>query len=354
LYRRLSSCAPCILLGVFLVSVPLVTMAEVPLPVLTFGSEKVLRNCWSDAELQGKPEDKVIIRTRHLSPAPSRLITPISELCSAKPTPANSIRRVIPVGDQKVIALTFDLCERADEITGYDYAIVNYLRSHQVRATFFSGGKWMQTHPIKAIQLMADPLFEVGNHSWTHVNMRIIGKDEQLEQILLTQAEYRELRRQLACWPCAQQAGANELAKIPAIPQCFRFPFGVCTAETLQLLHRLNLSVIQWDVVADDGEKDQTAGRIARNVLRDAKPGSIVVMHANGRGRHTARALALVVPELKKRGYAFVTVSELLTLGQPVTAAECYELTPGDNKRYDTLFGNGVKQPKKTGGASLP
>ena len=199
LYRRLSSCAPCILLGVFLVSVPLVAMAEVPLPGLTFGSEKVLRNCWSAAELQGKPEDKVIIRIRHLSPVPPRLITPISELCPARPAPANSVRRVIPVGDRKVIALTFDLCERADEITGYDYAIVNYLRSKKVRATFFAGGKWMQTHPVKATQLMADPLFEVGNHGWTHANMRVIGKDEQLEQILLTQAQYRELRRQLAC-----------------------------------------------------------------------------------------------------------------------------------------------------------
>ena len=212
----------------------------------------------------------------------------------------------------------------------------------------------MQTHPVKTMQLMADPLFEVGNHGWTHANMRVIGKEEQLEQILLTQAQYRELRRQLACWPCAQRAGANELAKIPAVPQCFRFPFGVCTAEALQLLQRLKLSAVQWDVVADDSDKGQTAGRIARNVLRDVKPGSIIAFHANGSGRQTTQALSLVVPELEKRGYAFATVSELLSLGQPVTATACYELTPGDNKRYDKLFGNGMDHAKQPEGVARP
>ena len=333
---------------------PAATRAEEHPSGLMFGSEKVLRNCWSDADLFGKPEDKIIIRTRHLSPQPPLLLTPVNELCPTKPVPANSIRRVIPVGNKKVIALTFDLCERADEVTGYDYDIVNYLRAHHIHATFFAGGKWMQSHPVKAMQLMADPLFEIGNHSWSHVNMRVVGRDEQLQQILLTQAEYRELRRQLASWPCAQRAGANELAKIPAVPYCFRFPFGTCAPESLQLMQRLKLSAVQWDVVADDSEKGQSAERIARNIVRHTQPGSIIVCHANGRGRQTAQALALLVPELEKRGYAFVTVSELLTYGQAFAASECYELVPGDNKRYDKLFGEGVANPKKQGNTTIP
>ena len=326
-------------------------MAEAPLPGLSFGSEKVLRSCWSEVELQGRPEDKIIILTKGLLPLTPKLIAPLGDLCPSKPPPANSIRRVIPVGNQKVIALTFDLCERADEITGYDYEIVNYLRALKVRATFFAGGKWMQSHPVKAMQLMADPLFELGNHSWSHANLRIMGKDELLEQILLTQAQYRELRRQLASWPCAQQAGMKEIAKIPALPLCFRFPFGVCNTEALQLLKWLNLSAVQWDVVAEDGTKDQTAERIARIVLKNVRPGSIIVCHANGRGRQTAQALSLFVPELQKRGYTFVTVSELLTFGPVFATSECYELVPGDNKRYDKLFGNGAERLKKQGGS---
>jgi peptidoglycan-N-acetylglucosamine deacetylase len=70
-------------------------------------------------------------------------------------------------------------------------------------------------------------------------------------------------------------------------------------------------------------------------VLREVHPGAIVVAHANGRGWHTAAALPLFIPQLRARGYRFVTVSELLAMGTPVAAGECYERTPGDNRRYD-------------------
>jgi peptidoglycan/xylan/chitin deacetylase (PgdA/CDA1 family) len=324
--------------------------ADVPLPGLFFGSEKVLRSCWSEEELRGKPEDKIIVRLKELLPLPPKLIAPLSELCPSKPAHANSIRRVIPAENQKVVALTFDLCEGADEITGYDYEIVNYLRAHKVRATFFAGGKWMQSHPVKAMQLMADPLFELGNHTWSHADLRVVGKDEQLEQILLTQAQYRELRRRLVSSPCAQQAGVKELAKIPAIPQCFRFPYGACSTEALQLLQKLNLSAIQWDVVAEDSDKNETAEMIAKTILKNVQPGSIIVCHANGRGYYTAQALALFVPELQKRGFTFVTASELLTFGPVFAASSCFELRPGDNKRYDKLFDNRTERLNKQKG----
>jgi peptidoglycan/xylan/chitin deacetylase (PgdA/CDA1 family) len=353
LMRRWLPSVLLILVATCLLSLPAITSARTSLSSLSFGSEEVLRSCWSAEELQGKPQDKIIVFERDLLPLTPKLNALLKDLCPSKPAPAGSIRRVIPTGNQKVIALTFDLCERADEITGYDYEIVNYLRAHEIRATFFAGGKWMQSHPDKAMQLMADPLFEIGNHTWSHANLRVMGKDEGLAQILLTQAQYRELRRKLAFWPCARQAGMQELAKIPAIPQCFRFPYGTCSAEALQILKSLNLPAIQWDIVTDDSEKDQTAEKIAGIVLTHARPGSIIVCHANARGHHTAEALPLFVPELQRRGYTFVTISELLTCGPVYAVSECYELTRGDNKRYDKLFGKGTERPKKQVGLRL-
>ena len=61
-------------------------------------------------------------------------------------------------------------------------------------------------------------------------------------------------------------------------------------------------------------------------------------MHANGRGWHTAEALPLLIEDLRKRGFQFSTVGELLARGQPVIADSCYELKPGDNAKYDKLF----------------
>jgi peptidoglycan/xylan/chitin deacetylase (PgdA/CDA1 family) len=51
-----------------------------------------------------------------------------------------------------------------------------------------------------------------------------------------------------------------------------------------------------------------------RYVLRNARPGAIVVLHDGGsRGLRTARVLAEVLPELRRRGYRVVSLSELVT-----------------------------------------
>ena len=99
------------------------------------------------------------------------------------------------------ITLTFDLCEQADEVTGYDGELVDTLRAQGVKATFYAGGKWMRSHPERTLQLMADPLFELGNHAWTHGNLRVLQGAEMANQIRWTQAEYERLRDQLLALP---------------------------------------------------------------------------------------------------------------------------------------------------------
>ena len=226
-----------------------------------------------------------------------------------------SIRAVCPGDGSKVIALTFDLCEGPGEIAGYDAEIVNFLRTAQIKATFFAGGKWLQSHPDRAMQLMADPLFEIGNHSWNHPNFRLLAEPQMLAQILRTQAQYELLWQKLADKVQAQGLPVSEMAKIPPVPLIFRFPYGTCSPAALHVTSQLGLPAIQWSVVTADSWKLQTAERIANIVLRGAWPGSIIIMHANGKGIHTARALALCVPQLQTQGYQFVTVSELLRVG---------------------------------------
>ena len=124
----------------------------------TCGSKSILRNCWTEEELQGRPSDKKITRKTPYPGPPARLY-PNNSLPPLGPALQNSIRDVKPLGGKKVVALTFDLCEQRHEITGYDAEIVNYLRANHIQATFFISGKWMLTHQEKTMQLMADPLF---------------------------------------------------------------------------------------------------------------------------------------------------------------------------------------------------
>ena len=118
----------------------------------------------------------------------------------------------------------------------------------------------------------------------------------------------------------------------------FRFPFGTCNPASLAAVNDAGLLAIQWDVPSGDPVKAATAEAIRLDVVARVKPGSIVVMHANGRGWHTAELLPKLIADLRKRGYGFATVGELLAKGEPVIADSCYELKPGDNARYDRLF----------------
>lgn len=309
----------------------------------TFGSERILRSCWNKEELNGSLQDKIIIKP--LS-NPYR-DPPVRQIPHHKPPPLttawhNSIRYVELDHDKKLVALTFDLCEQTLEKTGYDSEIVNYLRGNKIKATFFAGGKWMHSHPEKTMQLMADPLFEIGNHTWTHGNLRVLHGQEMEQQIIWTQAQYELLWETLNNQRCVLEAGSQEMNLIPRVPTIFRFPYGACDTESMGAINRFGLAAVQWNTVTGDPARGQTAHGIANTILNQIKPGSIIIAHANGRGWKTADALPLFIPRLRQLGYQFVTVSELLALGTPKIANTCYEHKPGDNEHYDRLFGNGT------------
>ncbi len=323
------------------------TLAVEP-PAPAAAPADLLHACWTPGQLAGTPQDKAIKRRLKpdRTPPPDWAIqAAASALPPLEPGLRGSIRRVDLTDPQaRLVALTFDLCEQANERAGYDAELVKALRADGVPATFFAGGKWLRTHPEQAMQLMADPLFELGNHAWTHGNLRLIQGDEARNQILWAQAEYMVLRQALAERPCAVAAGPEALGRIPAWPTLFRFPYGVCNQGSLDAAAGLGLAAIQWDLVTGDPDKGRSAQAIAQAVRAGVKPGrgNIVVAHANGRGWHSAEALPLLVPQLRAQGYRFVTVSGLLAAGRPVAAETCYEVRPGDNARYDALFGRGT------------
>jgi len=306
-------------------------------------NESSLLSLWSEAELAGTPSDLVI---KTLSPPDLEAPTSQSSVPVSEKYPhlkSLSLRRFKYSGERKPVALTFDLCEQADEKTAYDSGIVDELRRTRTKATFYAGGKWMQSHQNRTMQLIADPLFEFGNHAWTHGNMRVLTGQAMEHQIDWAQAEYHRLRSELA--EKATNGGLSQLmADVPESMTTFRFPYGTCNKKSLDALYVRNIVPIQWDVVTGD------PGGIAapENIIKQTRPGSIVVMHANGRGKGTSKALPEIIRGLKSQGFTFVKLSELLSDSQatPEYAEDCYELRPGDNVRYDKLFGDGLTRRK--------
>ena len=301
-----------------------VTATEAPQP----------QACFSPADLAGQPQENAARR----GAAGSRLSPPaVAASRQAGAVTSGSIRRVdLPPGE-KYVALTFDLCEAGGEVAGYDGALVDYLRANRVRATFFAGGKWLVTHGPRAAQLAGDPLFEMGNHTWSHWNLGVASGAGMRAQVDAVDAAYAQTRAGLmqAC-PVARPGEQLGL---------FRFPYGSCSPESLAYVNQRGYRAIQWDVDSGDPWLPMSGARMAKGVLARVKPGSIVLMHANGRGFHTAEALAEIIPALKASGFGFLTVSELLARGKPVTAETCYGERPGDTAAYDKRWRDLVSRP---------
>ena len=292
----------------------------------------LLARCWTPEALVGSDTELKAKRSRSGFDLEVLKQEPLADATPVAAELRGSIRSVTLPPDQKLIALTFDLCESDGDHAGYDGRVVDLLRAEGVKATFFAGGKWLETHPERAQQLIADPNFEIGAHGLRHRDLTHADAKTMDDEIRLTEAAYARAREALQARDCA--ASPDGAASVPQERiSLMRFPYGRCNAKALAAVAAAGQLAIQWDVVTGDPDPHITAKGIANTILTRAHPGAIIVAHANGRGRNTAAALALALPKLREQGYSFVTVSELVAAGMPVIAATCYLNRPGDAAR---------------------
>jgi peptidoglycan-N-acetylglucosamine deacetylase len=202
--------------------------------------------------------------------------------------------------EKPYVALTFDLCQKPELPSWFDQGIVNALVKYQVPATFFLGGDWMRTHPDETLVLADNPLFELGNHSWSHPDMRELDEAQISQEILKTQNILYKLTGRHA--------------------RLFRLPSGYSNDLTLSVIAWNGLHTIQWDADIADPVPGNTAENMTQMIRERVQNGSIVLMHANGRGWHTAEALPMMIEYLRGQGYILVTVSQLIGI-EPLPAA---------------------------------
>jgi peptidoglycan/xylan/chitin deacetylase (PgdA/CDA1 family) len=286
--------------------------------------------CWTPEALAGTTAELKHQRAKGPLDLAALRATPLPPAAPAAPALRGLINSVELPTDQKLIALTFDLCEEGGYVSGYDGRIVDLLRAQGIKATFFAGGKWMETHPERAAQLIADPLFEVGSHGLKHTDLSRANEAVTKDEITLPEAAYARAKTALAARQCLVVDAASSP---PERLTLFRFPYGRCNAKALAAVADAGLLAVQWDVVTGDPDPRRSAKAIAGTILARAHPGAIVVGHANGRGRNTPAGLALALPKLKDQGYRFVTVSELLAAGKPVIAQACASPRLGTTRR---------------------
>ncbi|MBD0741707.1 polysaccharide deacetylase family protein [Streptomyces sp. CBMA152] len=212
-----------------------------------------------------------------------------------------------PKGGQKIVALTFDADMTADQgpraAQGEHFdnpALIDDLRRLKVPATIFMTGRWADEYPAEARAIGADPNFEVANHSYSHYAFKspcyglpVVAEGEMRTDVEKATASFKK-------------AGVRN-----TVPY-FRFPGGCYNDDVLRTLAPLKMTAIQWDVVSGDAFAHD-ADAVAEQVLTGVKPGSLVVMHCTRSAAPvTDTAIKRIVPELRKRGYRFVKVSDLI------------------------------------------
>lgn len=186
----------------------------------------------------------------------------------------------------KQVALTFDDGPHRT-ITP---KILDILREHQVKATFFVLGERVKLYPWILRQIVAEG-HEIGNHSYSHRFLTAMSNETIGREIFET-----------------QNAIKNAIGYETPL---FRPPYGAFRHDTRAIFHEYGLSIVLWSVDTKDW-RVRNPDKILHSVISQARNGSIILCHDIH--EVTLEALPQILTTLKAEGYTFMTVSQLCGL----------------------------------------
>lgn len=183
--------------------------------------------------------------------------------------------------ERKKIAITFD----DGPHPSYTEQLLDGLSERDVKATFFVTGEHAALHP-EVIRRMAEEGHLIGNHTYSHIQLRSDNREVFKEELLKTNQILKEI------------TGEETLYVRP--------PYGTWDKKLEQ---ELSMLPVLWTIDPLDWCSDD-AGCIARNIIAKAGENDIILLHDYSKS--SVEAALFVVDELKKQGYLFVTVDELV------------------------------------------
>jgi len=206
------------------------------------------------------------------------------------------LRHALAAG--RVIALTFDACGGPGG-SGYDQALIDFLRQHDVPATLFLNSRWIDANPAAFRLLAAEPLFEIGNHGTRHLPLSVTGRSAYGIPGTRNAGEvYDEV--------AGNHAKLTRLLGRP--PRFFRSGTAYYDDIAARIVTDMGETPVTFNVNGDGGATF-TPAQVSVTVTA-AGPGSLVIGHMNHPEGGTAQGIAAAVPILAARGYRFVRLSD--------------------------------------------
>ena len=202
-------------------------------------------------------------------------------------------------GGEKLIALTLDACGSPKGMA-FDKRLLDFLEREQVAATLFINARWIEPNRATFDRLATTPLFEIANHGYGHKPASVTGRSvygingtrsvgELADEIELNARKIEEL------------TGAR--------PRFYRSGTAYYDEVAVRIAGELGHQVAGFSLLGDAGAT-YSAEQVKKALLR-ATPGDIVILHMNHPESGTAAGVMAAIPELKKRGYRFVRLSDV-------------------------------------------
>ena len=193
-------------------------------------------------------------------------------------------------GQGKVIYLTFDDGPNP-EITAW---VMDELKKHQIKATFFCVGDNLKKFPEVAKKLLTEG-HQIGNHTMHHIKGWKHKNVDYLKDIEDCDTEIRKIYEQMN----------DEKAQ----PRLFRPPYGQIKPSQIKLLREKGYEIIQWSDLSCDYDKHLNCEKSLSALVKNAKPGSIVVFHDSEKAENQLKQiLPSYLEAMLAEGFTFETL----------------------------------------------
>jgi peptidoglycan/xylan/chitin deacetylase (PgdA/CDA1 family) len=189
---------------------------------------------------------------------------------------------------EKLVALTFD----DGPTPGFTQTVLGILKEKDVKATFYLVGSDVVKHPIETRSIV-EAGHEIGNHTFNHRRMVLMS--------------YGDVRNEVDTTETLIRASGYKG------PLTFRPPYGKKFFTLPYYLNQRGITSVTWDVEPESNDAvAASADKVVAHVADKVRPGSIILLHVMYKSRkESMAAVPGVIDALKKKGYTFVTVSEL-------------------------------------------
>jgi len=213
------------------------------------------------------------------------------------------------------VALTFDAGSDDSAVR----AILEQLKQHHARATFFLTGRFCEEYP-DSCKAIAEAGMEIGNHSYSHPHF--------------TKRTDSEIKAQL---DKADRAITKACGR--STRPLFRFPYGDCDRRTRQTVAQAGYQPIGWTLDSlDSVGRRKSAAFVEKRILKKIRPGYITLMHVSY--PQSAAALPHIFDYLEKQHIRAVPVSELLLASAPQNGTRPEKEKPHKQEQSKPLIQN--------------